>query len=95
MYQMSFFLIVFDSSQIFRKFSLKSKLHSFNLLVGLPNRLLTPIKNNSWKRENKNKKQTNQNPFHARPVRVLISESSLALQYLRGQLSRLSHTPRR
>ena len=89
MHQMSF--IVFDSSQIFRKFSLKSKLHSFNLLVGLPNRLLTPIKNNSWKRENKNKKQTNQNPFHA----VLISESSLARQYLRGQLSRLSHTPRR
>ena len=64
MHQMSFFLIVFDSSQIFRKFSLKSKLHSFNLLVGLPNRLLTPIKNNSWKRENKNKKQTNQpKPF--------------------------------
>ena len=32
-----FFLKYFGSSQIFRKFSLKSKLHSFNLLVGRPN----------------------------------------------------------
>ena len=53
--------------------------------------LINSNKNNSWKRE----KQTNQNPFHARLVRVLISESSLARQSLRGQLSRLSHTPRR
>ena len=58
-----FFFIVFDSSQIFRKFSLKSKLHSFNLLVGLPNRLLTPIKNNFLKAR-KQKQKTNQpKPF--------------------------------
>ena len=48
-------------------------------------------RNNSWERE----KQTNENPFHARLPRVLISESSLARQSLRGQLSRLPHTPRR
>ena len=33
-------------------------------------------------------KKKNQNPFHARLVRVLISESTLSRQSLRGQLSR-------
>ena len=36
-------------------------------------------RNNSWERE----KQTNENPFHARLLRVLISDSSLARQSLR------------
>ena len=77
------FFKYFGSSQIFCKFSLKSKLHSFNLVVRRSTQqLIDSNKNNSWKRE----KQTNQNPFHARLVRVLISESSLARQSLRGQL---------
>ena len=45
--------------------------------------LINTNKNDSWKREKKN-----QNPFHARLVRVLISESTLSRQSLRGQLSR-------
>ena len=35
-------------------------------------------------------KKKNENPFHARLVRVLISESTLSRQSLRGQLSRSS-----
>ena len=46
--------------------------------------LINSNENNSWKRE----KETNQNPFHARLVPLLISESSLACQSLRGQLVR-------
>ena len=57
--------------------------------MGLP--LIQPInsnENNSWKRE----KQTNQKPFYARLVRVLISGSSLARQSLTGlTISTVSH----
>ena len=49
-------------------------------------------RNNSWERE----KQTNENPFHARLLGVLISESSLARQSLRvNYLNCLTHRARK
>ena len=50
--------------------------------------LINSNKNNSWKRE----KQTKQNPFHARLVQVLISESSLRTSVSQGStISTVSH----
>ena len=71
--------VIFSFSQIFTENYIRST---------STQQLINSNENDSWKRE----KQTNQNPFYARLVRVLISGSSLARQSLTGlTISTVSH----